>query len=268
MRFAAPRKILIMGLPGAGKTTLANALAPRLNAVVFNADEVRSNINKDLGFGEADRVEHALRMGWLCDQVVRTGGFAIADFICPTPAARAAFLKGGAALVVWLDRIRKSRFSDTNRLFVTPEQFGVRVDAEGSPQYWAEQICRLVRPIFNSQKPTALFVGRYQPFHDGHKALIAEGICRVGQACIAVRDTTGVDANNPFDFEYVRSRVEHGLRAYEGQYIIVRVPNITSIMYGRDVGYTIDRLDLDQSVHQISATSIRAAEARPHSSVP
>ncbi|MCC8977392.1 adenylyl-sulfate kinase [Bradyrhizobium acaciae] len=262
MRVTAPRKILIMGLPGAGKTTLANALAPRLNAVVFNADEVRSNVNKDLGFDEADRIEHAARMGWLCDQVVRTGGFAIADFICPTPAARAAFLKGGAAFVVWLDRIQISRFSDTNRLFVMPEQFDVRVDAEGLPQYWAEQICRLVRPVFNSQKPTALFVGRYQPFHDGHKALIVEGIRRVGQACIAVRDTTGVDASNPFDFEYVRSRIEHGLRAYEGLYVIVRVPNITSVMYGRDVGYTIERLDLDQSVHQISATSIRAAEVR------
>src|SRR5258706_13594595 len=76
------RKILIMGLPGSGKTSLAEALAPRLNAVHFNADEVRHNINKDLGFSEADRIEHAIRMGWLCDQVVKTGGCTIADFIC------------------------------------------------------------------------------------------------------------------------------------------------------------------------------------------
>ena len=59
------RKILIMGLPGAGKTTLAHALAPRLNAVHFNADEIRREINSDLGFSEPDRVEHARRMGWL-----------------------------------------------------------------------------------------------------------------------------------------------------------------------------------------------------------
>ena len=57
------RKILIMGLPGAGKTTLANALAPLLNAVVFNADAVRANLSRDLGFSHADRVEHARRMG-------------------------------------------------------------------------------------------------------------------------------------------------------------------------------------------------------------
>src|SRR5215218_9246276 len=91
LRSVTLRKLLIMGLPGAGKTTLAQALAPRLNAVVFNADEVRANVNKDLGFSEADRIEHARRMGWLCDQVVQVGGYAIADFICPTPAAREAF---------------------------------------------------------------------------------------------------------------------------------------------------------------------------------
>ena len=68
------RRILIMGLPGAGKTTLANALAPLLNAVVFNADAVRANLSRDLGFTHPDRVEHARRMGWMCDRVVEAGG--------------------------------------------------------------------------------------------------------------------------------------------------------------------------------------------------
>ena len=103
------RKILLMGLPGAGKTTLARSLTPRLSAVHFNADEVRQHINKDLGFSEADRIEQARRMGWLCDQVVKAGGYAIADFICPTPATRAAFLEGGEAFIVWLDRINSTQ---------------------------------------------------------------------------------------------------------------------------------------------------------------
>jgi len=71
------KKILIMGLPGAGKTTLAKHLAPRLNAVHFNADDDRANVNKNFGFSELNRVEHARRMGWLCDQVVRVGCFAL-----------------------------------------------------------------------------------------------------------------------------------------------------------------------------------------------
>jgi adenylylsulfate kinase-like enzyme len=68
---------------------LARALAPQLNAVHFNADDVRANINRELGFSEADQIEQARRMGWLCDQVVKVGCFAIADFICRTrPLAR------------------------------------------------------------------------------------------------------------------------------------------------------------------------------------
>src|SRR5688572_30602429 len=111
------KKILIMGLPGAGKTTLAKQLAPRLNAVHFNADDVRANVNRDLDFSEPDRLEHARRMGWLCDQVAKVGCFAIADFICPTPAARNAFMIAGDAFVIWLDRIQVGVFEDTNRMF-------------------------------------------------------------------------------------------------------------------------------------------------------
>ena len=85
------RKILIKGLPGAGKTTLATVLAPLLNAVVFNADAVRANLSRDLGFTHKDRVEHARRMGWICDRIAEAGGTVIADFICPTGETRAAF---------------------------------------------------------------------------------------------------------------------------------------------------------------------------------
>ena len=101
------RKILIMGLPGAGKTTLANTLAPLLNAVVFNADAVRANLSRDLGFSVEDRVEHARRMGWMCDRVVEAGGTVIADFICPTAETRAVF---GDAFTIWVDRIDEGTF--------------------------------------------------------------------------------------------------------------------------------------------------------------
>jgi adenylylsulfate kinase len=253
------RKLLIMGLPGAGKTTLANAIAPRLNAVVFNADEVRTKINRDLGFSEPDRIEHARRMGWLCDQVVKTGGFAIADFICPTPSTRAAFLEGGEAFVVWVNRIERGRFEDTNQLFIPPESPDVEVRAEGTPELWAEQIVQTLRPIFHAKKPTALLIGRYQPFHDGHKALIVEALKRVGQVCIGVRDTSDTDARNPFSFEYVKARVEHALREHEGRFIVIQIPNITNIYYGRDVGYAVERIELDSSLEGISATTIRSA---------
>ena len=253
------KKILIMGLPGAGKTTLATVLRARLNAVLFNADEVRQNINKDLGFSVEDRVEHARRMGWLCDQVTMTGGFSIADFVCPTDQTRAAFLAGGDAVIVWVDRIDAGRFDDTNQLFTAPANVDIRVTPSGTVEYWAEQVIQLVRPVFDPRKQTALFVGRFQPFHEGHLTLIREGLRRVGQACIAVRNTGGLDANNPFDFEQVRARIEHALRAYEGRFVVTQLPNITHIFYGRDVGYVIERIELDSVVENISATKVRQA---------
>jgi hypothetical protein len=251
------RKILIMGLPGAGKTTLARIVAARLNAVHFNADDVRQNVNKDLGFSEPDRIEHAHRMGWLCDQVVKTGGLALADFICPTPATRAAFARGGPAFTVWVDRVSTSAFEDTNRMFVPPEEFDVRVTRDGTAESWAETIAARVRPIFDPKKPTALFIGRYQPFHDGHKALIVEGLRRVGQVCIGVRDTGGTDEKNPFGFEYVRARIEHGLREFEGRFFVTALPNLTHVFYGRDVGYVVEKIELDATTQAVSATEAR-----------
>ena len=248
------RKILIMGLPGAGKTTLAHELAPLLNAVMFNADEVRAHINPDLGFSHMDRIEHARRMGWMSDRVVEAGGTAIADFICPTAETRAAF---GQAFTVWVDRIAQGRFPDTNRLFVPPEQWDVRVASEGSPRFWAERIVAQLRPAFDPQRPTALFIGRYQPFHDGHRHLVEEGIRRVGQACLAVRNTHGADAKNPLSFFEVKQRIEASLASHAGRYIVVPLPNITHVLYGRDVGYAVERIELATDLEAISATEIR-----------
>ncbi len=136
------RKILVLGLPGAGKTTLTRELAPLLSAVVFNGDDVRAHLSRDLGFSLEDRIEQARRMGWLCDQVAKAGGTAIADFVCPTEETRQAF---GPAFTIWLDRIEAGRFPDTNALFTPPTRSDVRVTAEGSASQWAERILLFLR---------------------------------------------------------------------------------------------------------------------------
>ena len=122
-------KILIMGLPTSGKTTLARELARWLNAVHFNADEVRQNINQDLGFSPEDRIEQSRRMGWLCDRVKKARGIAIADFVCPTEETRQAF--GKPDLLIFMDTVAASPYEDTNRLFVPPLEPDLRFDSWG-----------------------------------------------------------------------------------------------------------------------------------------
>lgn len=245
-----------MGLPGAGKTTLSLELAKLLNAVHFNADEIRKEVNKDLGFEPQDRIEHARRMGKLCDIVARTGQYVIADFVCPLPETREAFGIEDT-FVVFVNRTPIRNYVDTTKMFVAPNKSHVIVNNEGSPLYWANQIKQLLIPTFNPKAPTAFMLGRYQPFHDGHKKLIAEAINRVGQACIAIRDTQGTDEKNPFSAEEVEQNIRKGMIEFEGKYTIIRVPNITNIFYGRDVGYKIEKIELDESTKNISATKIR-----------
>jgi adenylylsulfate kinase len=192
--------------------------------------------------------------------VVEAGTYAIADFICPTAKTREAF---GDAFVVWVDRIKQSRFPDTDRLFEPPPRWDIRVTPEGAPAYWAEKVCEKLMPTVDPQAPTAMFIGRYQPFHDGHKKLIEEGLRRVGQACIAVRDTHGTDAKNPLPFHAVKARIESALWQHRGRIHVVQLPNITNVYYGRDVGYTVERLVLDEETERISATQIRRELAVP-----
>ena len=251
------KKILIMGLPGAGKTTLAKELAKRLNAVHLNADEVRKEINKGLGFSIEDRIEHARRMGVLSDIVTRSGSYCIADFVCPTPDTFKAFTAEQDAFVIFVDRIQAGRFEDTNKMFVRPASANVVVTADGTAANWAHRIACSLQPAFNPKAPTALFVGRYQTFHAGHRALIEEGIKRVGQACIAVRDTQGTSDKDPLSYSEVEAGIRTGMHGLEGKYTVVPLPNITAILYGRDVGYTIDKIDLPETLTSISATAIR-----------
>jgi hypothetical protein len=128
--------------------------------------------------------------------------------------------------------------------------------------------------MFDYKKPTTQMLGRWQPWHDGHSALFKKALAETGQVCIMVRDVGGIigtDAgggrteegqyDNPFKWNEVRQNIVAGLEKEgftEGkEYVIMQVPNIVDISYGRGVGYTFTQHDLGEEIHNISATKIR-----------
>lgn len=132
--------ILIMGLPGSGKTTLASKLAPLLKAKWVNADKVRSEAN-DWDFSNEGRIRQANRMKKIAEDFKREKYIVIVDFICPTPQTRDIF---GADFIIWMDTIEKGRFEDTNKLFVKPEDYNIRVTEKNS-DYWAKEIISVLQ---------------------------------------------------------------------------------------------------------------------------
>ena len=116
-------KILIMGLPGSGKTTLAKLLAPMFNAVWLNADKVRKDAN-DWDFSPEGRKRQSLRMWTLAEEAIDNNRVVVADFVCPTEDTRKEF---HADYIVWMDTIKEGRFEDTNKMFEAPTKYDFKV---------------------------------------------------------------------------------------------------------------------------------------------
>ena len=129
-----------MGLPGSGKTTLANELGPLLNAKRLNADEVRKKAN-DWDFSLEGRKRQAKRMADLALDLKKDGSYVVADFICPTPEARSLF---PSDYTIWVDTIKKGRFDDTNKMFINPAKYDFHVTTQDAKN-WALKIYKDIK---------------------------------------------------------------------------------------------------------------------------
>jgi adenylate kinase family enzyme len=245
--------IQIMGLPGAGKTALAQALLERVDAIHLNADGVRSTVNSDLGFSLQDRIENARRLGEIARLVSKQNKTVIVDFVCPTVETRNAF--GSADFVIWVDRIPKSRFADTNALWQNPEIYDLQIKAGQTIEEEVNLVIKEAK-LFDWSAPTTLQLGRYQPWHEGHQALKQEAHSRTEQVLLGVRNTYKTSEKDPLTFEQVQGFILQEPTNAEGT-LILRLPNITNIVYGRDVGYKIEHVELSKEIQAVSATQKR-----------
>lgn len=256
------KRILIMGLPGAGKTFLAEALNRYFQACDrrvkwFNADDVRK-LHDDWDFSPEGRIRQSRRMYDLAQQDPSIE-FAICDFVAPLTEMRDNFQ---ADWTVWVDTIGEGRFEDTNKMFVPPEKYDFRV-TEQRAEHWAKFIGEHIledrrRPVFDWRKETVQMLGRWQPWHAGHRALFERLLARTGQVIIQIRDVQGWQGSNPFAIDEVKNFIRRDLDPlYQGQYDIQVVPNIVHIGWGRGVGYTSGEETFDESITKISATNIR-----------
>ena len=280
------KRILVMGLPGSGKTYFAEKLKNYLighgdimkinpgkilnatgipNSSIwqisvdwFNADEIRKRFN-DWDFSKEGRIRQSIRM---FDFAIKcSGDFVICDFVAPLVEMRNNFK---ADWTIWLDTINKGRFEDTNQAFVPPNVYDFRIP-EQNAEKWVEFVGEHIlenrrRPTFDWKKETVQQLGRWQPWHEGHRALFDRLIQRTGQVCIMIRDCQGWQESNPFEVENVKSFIRRDLDPlYQGQYEIQVVPNIVHIGYGRGVGYTMEEEKFDDSITSISGTAIRQA---------
>ena len=276
------KKILIMGLPGSGKTYFAERLKKYLEdnsglhnipassmsqletipyhwkakVTWFNADEVRKKYN-DWDFSHDGRIRQSLRMAEFA--LKSNSDYVICDFVAPLVEMRNNFK---ADWTIWMDTIEAGRFEDTNKVFIPPEVYDFRIN-EMNAEKWVEFVGSHIledkrRTVFDWKKETVQMLGRWQPWHAGHRALFERTIKKTGQVVIQIRDCQGWQGTNPFAIEQVKNYIRKDLDLlYQGMYTIQVVPNIVNITYGRDVGYKIEQEVFDEQTHNISATKIR-----------
>jgi adenylate kinase family enzyme len=252
------KKILIMGLPGAGKTFLAKKIYKDLKAVWINADVVRRRY-KDWDFSKKGRTRQAQRLNKLSNRYIYKGKNVIVDFICPT---QDSFKNFKADFVVWVDTIKKGRHIrkkqlDINKIFKKPKKFDLRVTSQDA-EIWKIIILDILKKNkWDNQKPTAQMLGRFQPWHEGHKKLFENIVKKDLQVNIQIKDVQGINDKNPFSFSKIKNMIQKDLKYFNSRIKITKAPNITNIFLGRKVGYKINKILTPSKYRNISGTNIR-----------
>jgi cytidyltransferase-like protein len=253
-----PQIILVYGLPGSGKTYFATKLKQALGDRIahVNGDDIRQ-LHNDWDFTPEGRTRQAHRMREYANGLLKQGKHVVLDFVCPLRELRRII---NPDILVWANRTPVRDFPDTTAMFEAPDFKNEYVeniiedttDVDGIIGELSYNLASI-----DDRKPTAMMIGRFQPFHAGHKALFEAALAKHGQVCIVIR-CMPPDDKNPLNPEEVAYRIKRELAAYLGTFTIEVLPNIVDVVYGRDVGWTMSKIDLPEEIEAISATKIRA----------
>lgn len=276
--------IWLTGLPCSGKTTLAKSLSnlfekENINHDVLDGDELRTHFSKGLGFSKEDRIENARRIGFLASKIVKHGGIAIVSIVSPYQVMRdlardLVEKEGGKFFEIFVDTplsVCKNR--DVKGLYAKALNNEIKNFTGISDPYEVPKKPDLIVHTNDSfdnlvlfltvegilkfnNKPRALFIGRWQPFHNGHDYIIRQKLAEGVPVLIAVRDTI-IDEGNPFT---VQDRLDMIREAYIGDDVqVISIPDIESVNIGRNVGYAVNEYKVPENIAGISATQVRKA---------
>lgn len=243
-------RVLVMGLPGSGKTTLCRKLLKHFDgATHLNADTIRGQVD-DWDFSREGRLRQAHRM-----KALSSGpGLYLVDMVAALKDQRDILEPD---IVIHMDTIQASRFEDTNQAFEapTPGENPECLTVKRFDMNPMEAVVYLINAI--ERLPVGVMIGRFQPWHKGHRELMERVLMKHPRVVIMVRDTHG-KPGNPLTYEQVKDKIETDLGGdYEHTVEIMMVPDIAGVYYGRDVGYNVERIHLTPDIESIRATSIR-----------
>ena len=280
--------IQLTGLPGAGKTTLSYNVRRELQkrgckVEVIDGDEYRATLCRDLGFSRSDRLENIRRLGFVGKKLAQNGVMVLLSAVNPYEEARRELRESFAPVkTVWIDCdletlrerdpkglyrrafLRDDHPQKLNNLTGVGDPFEIPQDADlvikTNQETETESTEKLLNFVLanigqdNRKRPKALFIGRWQPFHNGHKWLVEQKLSRQIPVLLAVRDVEP-DANNPLT---TAQTIEILRKFYEGEDVeVISIPNIESVNFGRNVGYEINEFAPPPEIKNISATEIR-----------